>query len=178
MENILKMMLFEIIYNELNLNEIDKTLLAQHVPCKKMNNHGKYPILSRYFVLVNDVTLNRLTEEEKSTLINYMENINNPSVKKQTYDFLRKNKLKLLLPETTEPYLYWGPTSFEYMAPSDAIVLGFHYIEFDSETHSLEKEEMIQKCLNNIQEERSESVGYKVSVIKYNEIDTTKSVIL
>lgn len=170
MENILKMMLFEIIYDELQLNEVDNYLFSQNILGKQINNHSQYPILSRYFTLQNKVTFERLKDEEKHILNHYIENMNNTETKKNLYNFLRDHKLKLLLPQTKESYLYWGPMNVKYMAPSDAIVLGFNYIEFSNKYDSQEQGKIIEQVLNNIQSGSQAKVGYKVAIIKYNEI--------
>lgn len=56
--------------------------------------------------------------------------------------------------------------SMEY-TPTDAIVLDFHYIEFDDD--SGEKEEIINQSLNELQETSPEK-NMKVAIIKQNEI--------
>lgn len=178
MENRLKLILFEIIYNKLGLKEIEDCFVYNNIKGKKINNYDKYPILSKYFFLMNDVNLDCLFDIEKEELSKYYNLYcqGDETGKKRLYEFLESNALKLLLPKTDEKYLYWGYTSFEYMAPSDAIVLGFHYIAFDNST--MEEYDMSEKFINNklnyIQKELAENFGHKVAVIKYDDVPRSR----
>lgn len=58
---------------------------------------------------------------------------------------------------------------FSKEAPSDAIILKFHYIEFDYNDEAYEKiQDIVVDNLNYIQD-YSEKIGLRVAVIRYNE---------
>lgn len=168
----IKLMMFETIYEDLNIQSIEKTILEAGVKPKQIENTNDimedYQPISQYFFLKNEIQLNNLTNEEQNYLQglynNYINNIDNSQ--QSLYNFLRDYRTKLLIPQTTEKYMIWDNNmSF---APTDAFVLDFHYIEFDDD-YDEKREEIVDMCLNKIQDDAS-TKNMKVAVLKQNEI--------
>jgi len=163
----------QLICNELQLNKIDEEIKQKGIKPKQIENPDNYFIASNYFFLINHIYLDRLNEEEKIKLETCISEYKkgNKQYNQELYSFLKQNMLKLLLPETNERYMYYGGTGFEYMAPSDSIVLGFHYIRFEEgfiEEQDEIKERFINDKLNYIQEQLGPNKNMKVAVIKYD----------
>lgn len=167
MKDKIRLVLFDLIYNELGLKTIEDEFKEKNIPHKEVVGYEGLEPISQYFFLNNDVFMDRLSQEEIAFLNDGI-NSSDPAKMDSVYTFLKQNKQRLLLPETNEPYLCWGPMSFEYMAPSDAIVLGFHTLEFTDES-SEEKTNYIYDRLNYIQDRLAKDANMKVAVIIYNE---------
>ena len=170
MENQIKQLLFKIIYNKLNLQEIEEDFIKSNIPQKKINNPNNEEIISQYFFLRNDLYLDRLSLEEKTFIVSKMNSINEND-KKELNEFLENNLLKLLLPETDKTYIYWDGSDDEHLAPSDAIVIAFHTIEFLNGIDE-SRNMYINKKLNYIQDVLGPQNNLKVAIIKYNEVPT------
>ena len=84
MENYLRLILFQIIYDELNLFKYENKLQELGVKHKKIV--GDIPPVSQYFFLKNSVHLENLTEEENSFLQQHMN---------QDFESLKKDKILL-----------------------------------------------------------------------------------
>ena len=169
----IKLLYTQLIYNDLGLKKIEEEIKIRGIKSKKIENNEKYFIPSQYFFLLNDVCFDRITDDEKLQLENYIIEVNkgNSSVHKGLYEFLKSNMLKLLLPETNERYLYYGEHDFQHMAPSDSVVLGFHYMRFDedyTEENDLKNERLINEKLNYIQNKLGPKQHIKVAVMKYD----------
>ena len=95
----------------------------------------------------------------------------NENDKKELNEFLENNLLKLLLPETDKTYIYWDGSDDEHLAPSDAIVIAFHTIEFLNGIDE-SRNMYINKKLNYIQDVLGPQNNLKVAIIKYNEVPT------
>ena len=173
MEEELKIMLFEILYNKLNLKEIEEYFTKNGVESKEFINDTNLPINSKYFWLLNNVLIENLEDKEKYTMYELYRQfkLGNFFAKRELYYFLEKNMLKLLIPKTEEPYFYWGPKSFQYIAPSDAITLAFHYVEFyEDEIEEERINDIVVDKINEFQESEFEDINATLAVVVYNEI--------
>ena len=169
MENSLRLILFQIIYDELNLLKYENKLQELGVKHKKIV--GDIPPVSQYFFLKNSVHLENLTEEENSFLQQHMnQDFDSLKEDKILLDFLKRNKLRLLIPKTQEKVIMWKQDNPFYMTPANSIVIAFHFIEFD-DSYTKEVDIQVVNMLNEIQA-LSHSVGYIVSILSYNEVPT------
>ena len=131
MEEKIKIILNKIIYDKLNLYEIEKKFDSNGIKRKITESENNNESMSNFFFIMNDVYLNRLTVQELEYITNSIKQLDfsKLQISKELCDFLLSIINKLLLPETSEKYLYWGNRNYEYMAPSVSIVLSFHISE-------------------------------------------------
>lgn len=169
MEEKLKIILFKIIYNKLNLDKIEKTFLSNGVKYKNISNPNNYEIVSKYFFLANELHLENLNSIQIDKLKYYVENSDLKNISMDFHSFLNEILLDLLLPKTNKKYINFDKEDFSKEAPADAIILKFHYIEFDYNDEDYEKiQDIVVDNLNYIQD-YGEKIGLKVAVIRYNE---------
>lgn len=169
MEEKLKIILFKIIYNKLNLDKIEKTFLSNGVKYKNISNPNNDEIISKYFFLANELHLENLNSIQIDKLKYYVENSDLKNISMDFHSFLNEILLDLLLPKTNKKYIKFDEEDFSKEAPSDAIILKFHYIEFDYDEKDYNKvQDIVVDNLNYIQD-YGEKIGLKVAVIRYNE---------
>lgn len=179
MKEKVKILLNKIIYERLELNAIEHCIIEAGVKPKEIVNNNNYDLTSKYFFLVNDVYLDRLNTDELQILENLIGNIDfqNINLTEELIDFMNANIYKLLLPNTDEKYLSYYGTGYDYMAPSDSIVLGFHYIKYldNNENDINKKEEVIYEKMNYIQSVLGPAKKLKVSVLIFDELINEKN---
>lgn len=179
METKLKLLLTKILYEKLELKKYEEKLVFSNIEPKTIVNEDNLPVVSKYFFLLNEINFKKLSQEDYTYLNNVilrLENLQKDELD-VLYKFLNSKLYDLLLLETDLKYLYWGGTSFEYMAPADAIVFGLHYkvdIQEDEKNISL-KQSIVTDIANNIQEEAIENKKIKVSVILYDNLKLTNA---
>lgn len=168
-------MFFKIIFKKLNLSELERKLESEKIkPYDEKNMNDR---ISKYFALLNRGTSINFTEEE-SEIFNYYfsKEINELTVEplySEVESFIMKTYEKYFFSEAKEQYIYYGPASFEYMAPTDSIALGINYQKygFNYSDKELERQEgVIVDMLNYIQNDLAKISGIKLSAIAYNEI--------
>lgn len=168
-----KLLFSKIIYKKMELDIIEQEIINSNIKCKDVVNNDNYDIVSKYFFLMNDVNLNKLTEYEKFKLEDYISNIDfqNIVISSDLLNFLEEIMYKVLLPDTTEKYLSYYGTGYEYMAPSDSIVLGFHYIKYmNNDDYNIKlQNKIICEKMNYIQGVMGPSKQMKVSVLVFDE---------
>lgn len=183
-ENI-KILLLNLVYKELGLDSIEEEMIKNNVKGKEISFDGvtlKH-VTPKYFLLMNDIYLENLSEDELEQLKKYMDNLdeNNIEFMKEVYDFLSKIQIKLMTKPSDEKNMYYGPISFEYLSPVDAITLGLHYVAYDDESNyydeNVHNETRGYLCdvANKLQFEVGPSMNLKVRVIIQDEIDFSKS---
>lgn len=181
MEDLVRQRLFEIIYNKLELKQIEEELIKNNIPKKNIYNPNNVKLVSNYFFLRNDVYLNRLTRDEID-YINKSINSSDENIVRGLNNFLERNLQKLIMPETDEKYFIWEGNSMDYMAPSDAIVLAFHTLAYQDENFDedvlFEREKYIAEKLNYIQYTLAPSKNMKVAVFEYNELQMENNKII
>lgn len=172
MESEIKWLLLKIIYEELNLAQVEEKLTNLGIIAKKIveTEEFKYAPISKYFFLKNDIVLDNLSIEE----VEKLRNLYNKGIEKndlinntELIEFIKKIKLKLLFPKTNERYIIWDALAPDHMTPSDSIVLAFHYLEFQDNYPPDIMDDVID-TINSIQQ-LSSKVGYKIAVLMYNE---------
>ena len=129
MEEKLKIILFKIIYNKLNLDKIEKTFLSNGVKYKNISNPNNYEIVSKYFFLANELHLENLNSIQIDKLKYYVENSDLKNISMDFHLFLNEILLDLLLPKTNKKYINFDKEDFSKEAPADAIILKFHYMK-------------------------------------------------
>ena len=169
MEKKLFFLLYRIVYDKLNLREVEEKFVEIDVPTKNMLIGPDEEPISKYFFLRNDIQISRLTDAEMTMV---RDCINDPTSEKENElkSFLEQNLYRLLLPETTARYLFWPDRS--HAAPADYIVIAFHtldYKEGESDEIRSARDDIVYKELNRIQDESVDKYGLKVAVLKYNE---------
>lgn len=170
MEEYLKKMIFNIIYDELNLKEVEEVLINKGVKFKKLSivDSG----ISKYFTLLNDVDLNSFLDSELNEIKTCYEisKLGNDGMTPKLKQILKNNILKILIPKTDEQYLYWGPMNFQYMAPSKSIVLAFNYLAFDYDKQDeFEIYNLCAEKMNDIQNKNRSKFGVPIAIIMYDE---------
>lgn len=170
MNNNLKFFMLKIIYDKLNLKEVEEELENKGVMPKNIKNDENLPLVSNYFFLKNDIHLDNLTAEELTALKKYYDGTMNhdEELSKALYQFLDHNMLKLLLLKEQQGYISFGDQF--HMAPADAIILDFHYRKYTNEDFTDEQDEIVSNELNKIQYELGPKAGIKVAVLKYDEL--------
>ncbi len=178
MEDKIKLILNKVVYDKLGLDIIEQEIVNANIRCKDIINDDNVELVSRYFFLLNDVYLDRLNSDEVYTLENYIENIDfhNIILTEELRNFIDERLFKLLIPDTDERYISYYGTGNNYIAPSDSIVLGFHYIKYlDNEDNVDNQEEFIYEKMNYIQSVLAPSKNIKVSVLVFDELIKDKS---
>ena len=163
-------LLYRIIYDKLNLREVEEKFVEIDVPTKNMLIGPDEEPIPKYFFLRNDVQISRLTDAEM-TMVRDCVNDPTPEKENELKSFLEQNIYRLLLPETTARYLFWPDRS--HAAPADYIVIAFHtldYKEGESDEIRSKRDDIVYKELNRIQDESVDKYGLKVAVLKYNEL--------
>ena len=170
MEEYLKNKLFNIIYDELNLKDVEDFLINSGVKSKKLSvvDLG----ISKYFTLLNDVDLNGFLDSELNEIKICYENskLGNDGDTQKLKQILKNKILEILIPKTSEQYLFWGPMNFQYMAPAKSIVLAFNYLAFDYEIQ--DEFEIYNLCvekMNDIQNKNISTFGVPIAIIMYDE---------
>ena len=162
---------------------IEKEIEKNEISYIDTDISGLYPDLSKYFSLVNNVDISRLTKEMKDKYEYYFslshEEIVSNNLQNEVNEFLENSYKLVLFPNVEEKFYFYGPINYNYVAPRDSIVLGFNYCEFNipeenfDELHS-KQDGYICDLLNYIQERLAPQAGYNVAVLKYNEISKKK----
>ncbi len=171
MSDLLKKILNEIVYKDLNLNKIEAKIKEINVLPKEMDE--SFSSVSSYFVLLNDIHFENLNLEEKQLLEEYCNGyLTHPDdYRKKLYSFLEENKYRLLIPKDKSGVSFYGVPASNYSATNDSIVFGFHFIEFDDEFPLTDEQyEIICDQLNYIEEELSKRNNVNIAVIEYNEM--------
>lgn len=174
MKDKLKIILNKYIYEKLELGNVEQEIIGSGVTAKEVVNDENLDLASSYFFLMNDIYLERLDEVEMKSLESYINNIDfhNIILSNDLIKFIEENISKLLLPNTNESYISYCGAGLDYIAPSDSIVLAFHYIKNlnNSEENIDRQEELIYEKMNYIQSVLSPSKQMKVAVLIFDEI--------
>lgn len=168
---------FKNLYQNLNLKEFDIKLEENGIkPYDKANMNSR---ISKYFALMNEGDFNGFSPEEKEKYNLYfskeLDELLNEPLYSEVSGFINRTYETYFFKNRSDRYMYYGPASYEYMAPTDAIVLGINYVKYDNEKENYDKElenqeDVIIQIANYIQDELSEKYNLKLAVIPYNEI--------
>ena len=178
-----KYMFFKYICVKLNLFEFDKKIEDYGINNINEEIEGMYKDLSKYFSLVNKVDDTRLTGDLRKQYEYYfslpIEQLYNLQIQNDVFKFLESTYKIMLFPNIKENHCYYGPLSYNYLAPRDSVVLGFNYYEFDIPDENFDKlhyERNVFLCqmINHIQITLSQQIGIPITIIKYNEYSKKK----
>ncbi len=179
MENEIKLLLSKLLYVKLGLEKYEKELISFNIEEKNIVNENKITLSSKYFFLLNEINLDKLSADEYAYLNSTIPELDNLNLDKlnELNRFLDNKMYDLLLPETQLKYLYWGESDYNHMAPSDSIVLGLHYkLNIDEDEASIyTKQEIVTNIANKIQEESMKKHNIKVAVILYDNMKLTNA---
>lgn len=174
MKEELKLIIFNIIYNNLGLKDLENNIVKNEIKCKNIKNPNNYPMVSKYFFLLNDVHLENLEPNELEELTrHYNEFMKDNKNYNELCNFLIKNIKKILFENQTTGYVNYGAA--QQSAPSDALVLAFHYNDLETDE---EKENFIIDILNYIQFEASKKIKMKIAVLKYGVYVDSKNFVI
>lgn len=169
-----KYMFMRYLYKKLDLKKIEDKFILNGI---KFRNLGDDEI-SKCFLLLNDVDDSGLNDKLKEKYNYYfslsIEELCTPLIENELLTFLEETYMVLLFPKGEDDYIYYGPLSYNYMAPRNSIVLGFYYKEFDIEEQNFEdihfqNDVLICDSLNYIQNVLGPKANITVSVLQYNE---------
>jgi len=176
----LKIILFNILYINLDLKKLENQIIQKGIKHKNIENSCNYPIISKYFFLLNDLHLENLDSSELENLNILYNNFkkDNNLYGDELCQFLLKNIQKLLFSVHEKGYLVYGDKT-EYIAPADSIVLAFHYNDYQSESENHEElEDYICDVLNYIQFELSKKINMKIAVLKFGTYVSNKDFVI
>lgn len=162
-----KYMFLKYLCKKLNLNEIEKEISKNRIiPYQnRLQNESL-----KYFTLLNEGNFETFTDDEKKK---FYKLINDNDSEQESENFIEKTYKKFFFSDITQQYSYYGKISNEYMAPSDAIVLGICYEKYGKEKSSkdIEISEMfLCDLINKIQFSLAPSKNMKIAIIKYDEL--------
>lgn len=170
-----KYMLLRKLYRELGLSEIEKELNNAGIRYSSLIDNN---INKSYFNIMNNVDEDNLSDDMKYKYIEFfsksVEQLCSNEVEPLIDKFIDNTYKQLLFKNNNQNGMYYGPINDNYWAPSDAIVLGLFYAEFDIEEGNFDylydkQEEIICNIINRIQYQNAQNANLKVAVIKYNE---------
>ena len=168
-------MFFKYIYKKLNLQELDNSLQGKGIkPIDIKNIESR---ISKYFALLNRGDITNFTSEEKMEFNRlFSKEINNLSIDDSSLiSFIEQTYVKYFHLDGEVKYIYYGPDSMEFMAPSNAIALGINYLKYDLDDDNYDKElerqeGIVVDMLNYIQRELSKKYNMNLAAIAYNEV--------
>lgn len=168
---------FKYIYEKLDLMKLDEKLAFENIKMYDVDNVDKR--ISKYFALMNKGTAINFSENDQKKYNYYFSKELDELLQEPLYsevkEFVLNTYENYFFSAVKSEYMYYGPSSFEYMAPTDSIVLGINYVKFDIDSLDYDKElerqdGIIVDMLNYIQTDLASSNKIKLSAIAYNEI--------
>lgn len=175
-------------YNLLGLKQYEEKLIDSGIKGFKYTENGE---LFKYFSLLNKGNYDFLSDEEKEELklLSFNELkffFTNDELKSKCANFLQRTYKKYFFSKLPkDDYIYYGPISYNYIVPSDAIILGINHVKFVDEVpgeiyeETLSKQsKIISSIINEIQDETAPSKGLKVAVLEMNELTLNKSIMI
>ena len=154
------------IYNELNLNLIEKELDKQNIKPLDIVPDENYHIISHYFFLLNDINIQKLNNDQLQKFYYYFsKNINELSETelKEIYKFIDETYPLMLFKETNNNFVSYGGIDSANFCPKDAIALGLYYNAF-GDYDDFELENKLANIINYIQFELAKNINKKVAV--------------
>lgn len=176
-------LLIQFFMKEYSLSDVDNELLKRkeefkEVPYEKKDMYQKSSEgYLKYFYLRNNIYIERLSIEERDYL-NKIYLSGNFLLDKDKEDFIRNMYLKVIL---EDPYseisnINYGPNNGKFIKPSNAIIVGVRYDEFNGLTNKDDIIDKYSKTFSNLQMlidfleykiKREKSIPFYV--IKYDE---------
>ena len=173
-------LLIEFLIEKYYLKEVDKELEKRKDSFPEVPSSEKdlYQSLSegylKYFYLRNNIYIERLTNEQLNYLFSIYQS-NNLELTPQNRQFISDTYLKLILesPNEKEININYGPDNIKYYKPSNSIIIGVRYNQFqnihtDENTFSLLEDKL--HILTNFLEYRiKKEIDIPFNIIEYNE---------
>ena len=173
-------LLIEFLIEKYYLKEVDKELEKRKDSFPEVPSSEKdlYQSLSegylKYFYLRNNIYIERLNNEQLNYLFSIYQS-NNLELTPQNRQFISDTYLKLILesPNEKEININYGPDNIKYYKPSNSIIIGVRYNQFqnihtDENTFSLLEDKL--HILTNFLEYRiKKEIDIPFNIIEYNE---------
>ena len=171
---------FKEIYDRLNLKELDDRLTNEGI--KPFDKEHVDQRISKYFAFMNEGTASHFSKEDSEKFHEYfsreLSELEREPLYSEVRDFVLRTYENYFFSDKKDDYIYYGPVSFDYMAPSDAITLGINYVKFDIKAASdMEYERELQRrdgvvvdMMNYIQTELARKMGMKLAALAYDEV--------
>lgn len=170
MEKELMIILNNLIYEKLNLKEVEDRIYQYGIIGKEMVNDDRIKLKSKYLFLINRLYLNDLSESEKKELFDNVQKYDD-SASEELVNYFAKIIDKVLFNPNDEPYVYYGPHILGNEVPSDSIVLSLHYLKYGQEEAQMDaNEDFIIEIANEVQFVNGPASGYKVAVVIRDEL--------
>lgn len=167
-----KYLFFKELYKELNLTFIEEKLKDEKIKPLNVLPSEDYELISNYFFLLNDINIEKLNSEQLKEFYYYFsKNIKELSEQEleEAKKFINNTYSMLLFPNVEANYVYYGPTSDDYVSPKDAIAIGLYYDAF-VDCEDFEVENKLADIVNYIQFDLAKKSKKKVSVILFNQL--------
>lgn len=176
-------LLIQFLMKEYSLINVDNELAKRKDEYKELSYEEKDMYQKsasgylKYFYLRNNIYIERLSIEERD----YLNNVyltGNFSLNEEREKFIKKTYLKVILenPDSENSYINYGPNNGKFIKPSNAIIIGIRYDEFNNLTNKDGIIENYSKTFFNLQMlidfleykiKREKSIPFYV--IKYDE---------
>lgn len=167
-----KYMFFKKLYDSLNLKEMEQRLENENIRSLNVISSDKYEPISNYFFLLNEVNIERLSQEQLQDFHLYFSkdiNMLTKEEEKKINGFIDETYSIVLFPDVDSKYVYYGPINDNYISPKDAITIGLYYNVF-GDYDDFEVENKLADIINYIQFDLAKKINKKVSVIPFNQI--------
>lgn len=176
MEEKYKLLLFKYLYQILNLSLYERLLQENNIDyIDKEDIMGEtqklYSCYSKYFYLLNEIELYKLSQDEKIYLMNLDLN---DKVDNKVEFFIKNTLSRVLMLNSSNNVTYYGPHSYRFKARNNQIVLGLKIDEFGfaheiikSDDKMLEEQKIIDEIISKIEEAGKH---LNIKIIKYNEL--------
>ena len=174
---------FYYIYKYLKVDDVEKYFENNGISIYDGDVSNPELRFAKYFSFLSRGKIDNFSNVDKNEfnrLFNFdiMEIFSNMDIYNNVMNFVIKNYNNYFFSDIDSNYEYYGLVSGDYIAPSDAIVLGINYCKYNyDETYqtgsfeelALKKESIINSMINKIQFDIAPKHNLKVAVIKCNE---------
>ena len=179
---------FKELYNKLNLSELDDKLTNEGI--KPIDEENVDKRISKYFSFMNEGTNINFSKEDTEKFNSYfskeLSELEQEPLYSEVKDFVLRTYENYFFSEALDDYIYYGPNTYDFMAPSDAITLGINYSISGIKANSdMEYEKELQRqdgiivdMMNYIQTDLAKEKGIKLAAISYNELVSNQPTLL
>lgn len=172
--------------NQLDLKSFDEKIKQSNLQFQKIKlveDMDIYQYLSSsyldYFYVHNNVSLNHLTDLEKEELKEIL-GLNHEEITSLEENFILRTYQKCMLEnkEETGEMLNYGPPALQFYKPSNAIIIGFRYDEYEDDLDQTDEEwdvindkrqEWLEKFLETMEQGIDSKLPIPVRIIWYDE---------
>ena len=170
---------FKELYDRLELKKLDDRLTNEEI--KPVDEENADKRISKYFAFMNKGTAVHFSREDLEKFGDYFSKelfeLEREPLYSEVRDFVLRTYENYFFSDKKDDYIYYGPVSFDFMAPSDAITLGINYVKFDINAASdmeydLElqrRDVVVVDMMNYIQTDLAKEKGIKLAAVAYDE---------